>query len=80
MAENFCPRRELREKMLERALKTYIVPPFCIKYQVIALRALLEYGKLRRKCYMGQKYCHGKYIGRKSTRCSIFLLYNRHAI
>ena len=40
MAANFCPRRELREKTLERALKTYIVPPFCRKYQVIALRAL----------------------------------------
>ena len=30
MAKNFWPRRELR------ALKTYIAPPFCGKYQVIS--------------------------------------------
>ena len=29
IAANFCPRRELREKTLERALKTYIVIYFC---------------------------------------------------
>ena len=44
MAENFKPRRELRDNKLKRALRAFIVPAFARSYQVVAVRALWDSG------------------------------------
>ena len=36
------PNRQLRSKVLKRALKCYIIPPFLQSYEVVGIRALLK--------------------------------------
>ena len=55
MANNFTPQKSLRSNVIKSALKSYIVPAFVRKYQVVAIRALWSIENLHENTIWGTR-------------------------